>query len=235
VAVGRDAPEGWPARLAPPWLEVLFGPFAKGLRLDLPALPAALGASSFARACASFGGALRVASASPSLPFALARDPHPVAVHRFAYLFGALPASSAFQRRVLGNGARVAEAQARALARTALLDARLRAVRALLPPSPAPDLFEHLTHRLFGAALPPGLAGAWPDREDDGQARLVGLLTAQPLAAEMVDRFDLDWFANPRSVLHLRAIGSGPAREEPPADLAAPAAALARAFEGALG
>ncbi len=238
IAIARDAPEGWPARLAVSWFEETFGAFTRGLRLGVLHLPDALGAASFARGCATFGGALRVAGSSPSLPFALAREPEVTAMHRFACVFGALPASAAFQRRVLGNVARVAEAQARVLGRTALLEARLEAGRFLIETDRTADRFEHVTHQLFGAPLPSALAGAWPAPRADARARLVGLVTAHALAVELVDRFDSDWFANPRSVLHLRSVASGPAREEPaidPAHLANATLALARAFEEALG
>ncbi len=232
VAVAVDAPEGWPARLAWPWLERTFGHFARGLRVETVRLPEALGASSFARACAAFGAALRVAGASPSLPFALARDPQPLVAGRFAYVFGALPAEAAFQKRVLGNSARVADAQAKVLARTALLHARFQAARTLLADDSRPDRFEALTEEIYGAPLPRALAGAWPGRPG---ADLAALLTSRPLAKELVDRFDDDWFANPRAVSFVRALASGPAHEDVPADLTPAATALARAFEGALG
>jgi hypothetical protein len=236
IAMARDAPEGWPARLGSPWFDETFGPFTRGLKLGVLPLPDALGAASFARACATFGGALRAAGASPSLPFTLAREPEFTAVYRFACVFGALPASAAFQRRVLGNVARVADAQARVLARSALFEARLEAARFLLGGDRSPDRFEEVTLRLFGEPLPRGLAGAWPPKPDDPRARLLGLVTAHALSDELVQRFDDDWFANPRAVLHLRSIASGPAREAPldPGALAVATAALARAFEGAL-
>jgi hypothetical protein len=158
-------------------------------------------------------------------------------MHRFACVFGALPASTAFQKRVLGNVARVAESQARTLARTALFEARLEAGRFVLESDRTRDGFEHVTARLFGAPLPAPLAGAWPPPRDDGRARLVGLVTAHALSKELVDRFDVDWFANPRGVLHVRTIASAPAREEPadPTHLATATLALARAFEETLG
>lgn len=239
IAVARDAPEGWPARLTWQWLDATFGLFTKGLRLEAPRILAPIGASTFARVCASFGASLRVAGASPSLPFALARDPQFTAMHRFACVFGALPMSPVFQRRILGNGARVAGAQARVLARTALLHARLEAARFLSSRAPSAIPFDDLTHRLFGVPLPRALAGAWPRADDDAPARLVALLTAPTLARDLVDRFDDDWFANPRAVLHVRAIASGPAHEdpspEPGADLAKTVTPLARAFEEACG
>jgi hypothetical protein len=235
IGVARDAPEGWPARLTWPWLDATFGLFTQGLRLEAVHVLAPIGASTFARACASFGASLRVAGASPVLPFALARDPQFTAMHRFACVFGALPASSAFQRRVLGNGARVASNQARILAGSALLYARLEAGRYLASRAPGTIPFEDLTARLFGAPLPRALAGAWPRVDDDAPARLLGLLTAPSLASDLVERFDEDWFANPRAALQLRAIASGPAVEDTPADLAASVTLLTRSFERGCG
>ena len=130
------------------------------------------------------------------------------------------PASTAFQRRILGNGARVADAQARVLARTALLHARLEAARFLTSRAPAAIPFE--TSPLASSApLPRALAGAWPRLTTTHRPASVGLLTAPALARDLVDRFDEDWFANPRAVLHLRAIASGPAYEDPAPDPAA--------------
>jgi hypothetical protein len=238
LALARDAPEGWPPRLAWPWFDETFGAFARGLRLSATPLPDALGAASFARGCAAFGRALRIAGASPSLPFTLAREPEFTAMHRFAGVFGALPASAAFQRRALRNVARVADAQARVLTRSVLFESRLEAVRFILERDRTPDRFEDLTHRLFGAPLPRPLAGAWPATRDDGRARLVGLLTARALAEELVERFDIDWFANPRGILHVRTIASGPAREPLDPDqtnLVTAAFRLARTFEETLG
>ena len=238
VALGRDAPEGWPARLTARWLDETFGTLVRGLRIALPSLPSALGAASFARALRAFGHAFRVAGASPSLPFAIARDPQFTAAHRFANVFGALPSSSPFQARILGNSARVASSQARVLARTALMEARLAAVRYILTASPhaARERFEELTTRLLGAPMPRAHAGAWPAPRDDEPARLLALLTTLPLIRDLVDRFDADWFANPRIPMHLRALASAPARElDPPGDLDLAARTLARSFEEALG
>jgi hypothetical protein len=234
LAVARDAPEGWPANLSVRWLEGVFGDVARGLKLGALVLPEALGASSFARACAAFGAALRVAGAAPSLPFAMAQDPEPTAMHRFGCVFGALPASAAFQRRVLGNVARIADAQARVLARTALLGARLEAARLLLGDAPSADRYEELTSRLFGAPAPRALRGAWPSVPGDVRARFVGLVTAAALAKDLVERFDVDWFANPRAATHLRAIASGPGNEPLPEDLAPHVGGVARAFVEAL-
>ena len=231
IAVARDAPEGWPARLQPRWLLELFPKVTDGLRIELGALPVAAGASSFARALGAFGFALRTAGPAPSLPFALARDPSHVDAHRYANVFASLACSAEFQRRALGNVARVAAAQARVMGRSLFFSARLAAARVLLAHDA--DRFEELTTDVFGAALPAALARAWPAVRDDEPARAVALFTSLPLARELVDRFDADWFRNPRAVLYLRARASAPAWD-PSAELdPSSARAIARAFEEA--
>jgi hypothetical protein len=239
LGVARDASDGWPARRIGHWIEETLGHLTRGLRLEIAPPPDIVGASTFARALGAFGHALRLAGTSPSLPFALARDPFFTSAHRFAAVFAALPTSPAFHLRALHTSARVAAGQARSLARAALLDARIGAARFLLSDETAfapRDRFEELTARLFDAALPAAFAGAWPAARDDEPSRFLGLLGALPMTRELVDRFDVDWFKNPRAVLHLRALASAPARDgaDPP-DPEAASLALAAAFEEALG
>jgi hypothetical protein len=246
-AVGREAGEGWPAHLAPRWLDELFGPALRGLRIDLAPLPNALGATSFARSLATLGFAVRVAAAPAAMPFALAREPGSRAAHRLGFVFGGLAANVVWQTRALGLARRSALRQARVLARAALLDARLHAARLLLGDDAAPlarDRFDDLGRRLFGvqarSALDPRLRGAWPPARDDEPARFVGLVESLAFARDLRDGFDVDWFRNPRAWTHLRAISAVPAREPRAPDDDAKALergvdAVARAFEEALG
>ena len=238
AAMARDATEGWPSRLTPRWLEELFGDGARGLTIELSPLPSALGAASFARALRQFGFAFRVACSARAPRFALARDPWFVSAHRFGSLFGSLAASDDFQRVALCLGRRDAANQSRALAQTALLEARFGAMRLLVTDARdfAPrDRFDELSARVFGAPTPAALLGAWPSARDDEPARFLATMTTLPLARALVDRFDTDWFQNPRTFPH-RGLGAGPAREQDGSfDASAAATALARAFEGALG
>jgi hypothetical protein len=229
TALAKDAPEGWPARLAPRWLLEVFRPFTAGLRLDLGPLPEPIGAASFARALAAFGRALRVAGHAPSLPFAIARDPAFVDSHRFAYVFGALAADVAFQQKVLGNVARVADLQSRVVTKTLLFEARLSAMRVLV----TKEREEELGHEVLGRGV--RFRGAWPRARDDEPSRARALATALPFARELVDRFDVDWFRNPRAVTFVRARASAPAWEEPTEPSPDLAVDLARAFEERLG
>ena len=238
-AVGREAGEGWPAHLAQRWLEEGFGAALAGLRVELPPLPVALGAASFARALGLLGFATRVAMAPAAMPFAVAQAPGARAAHRLGFVFGGLASDVEWQVRALGLGRRTALRQARVLARAALLHARLHAARVLLggATTHAPrDLFDELGARLFGAPLDARLRGAWPRVRDDEPARFVALVDARAFAGALRDRFDVDWFRNPRAWAHVRAISAVPAAE--PFDATALASGvelLARAFEGALG
>ena len=238
AAVARDAGDGWPARLAPRWLEELFGAGTRGLALALPVLPRTLGASSFARALALFGYAFRVASAQGTMPFALASDPWFVGAHRLAFVFGALAADPEFGVRSLGLGRRIADRQARILARTALLEARVGAARVVLGGEESTSLgdFGGIGERLFGAPLDRRFHGVWPAPRADEQARWLALLLAPALRGALREGFDADWFRNPRAWAHLRSQGAGPAFEavdetslEPGSD------ALVACFERALG
>jgi hypothetical protein len=119
-----------------------------------------------------------------------------------------------------------------------LLEVRLHAARiALSTPDDATarGAFEEITARLFGRPLDEALCEAWPCPREDEPARLVALLQAPGLRATMVDRFDVDWYRNPRAWGHLHEQGSLPARETTDGAALGPAAsALGRAFEGAL-
>jgi hypothetical protein len=239
AAMARDAAEGWPARLTARWLEEAFGAIPHDLRIELGTLPPALGASSFARALYAFGFAVRLAVSPSSLPFALAHEPAFVEAHRLGFVLAALPSDTNWQRRVLGVGLRAALGQSRVLARSALLEARLHAARLLLGDDAAyapPDLFEELSTRLFGGHVAPALAGAWPAPRDDEPARFVAMLEAGGYADGLRDRFDSDWYRNPRAWAELRVPQMLPApRPSDASALDAQVVALARAFDGALG
>jgi hypothetical protein len=238
-AVSREAGEGWPTRISARWLEEIFGVGTHGLPIDLPALPQAAGAASFARALEAFGFALRVAVIPTSMPFSLAREPASVQAHSVGFLFGALAADREFYTRALGIGRRAASAQARVLARAALLEARLNAARLLLGDEGAfapLDVFDEMGPRLFGSPLDERLRGAWPAARDDEPARLIALLETRALQESMRERFDTDWFRNPRAWTYLRAQEVPPARQRIERGLLETSADdLARAFEKALG
>ena len=239
AAMARDAGEGWPAHVTAHWLADVFGQGTRGLDVELPSLPAAFGASSFARALVGFGFAARLAMAPSSMPFALARDPAFVGAHRLGFVFGALAFEAQWQEQTLGIGRRTARGQSIILARSALLETRLHAARLLLGDDAAfapPDRFEELGARLFGRSLDPRLRGAWPAARDDEPARIFALLESLPLAEALRERFDVDWYRNPRAWDHLHGLGAVPAHESADGSaLAHQVDAVVRAFERALG
>jgi hypothetical protein len=238
AATAREASSGWPARLTHAWLRDAFRGEPRDLVPRLDVLPRPAGAASFARALHQFGFAVRLSFAPASLPFALAREPAFVGAHRFACLLGALPADPEFHVRVLGLGKSAARAQARILARTALFEARGRAVRLLLGDEAAfapADLYSELTVRLFGSPLDPRLRGAWPVMREDEPARFIAMLQVGRFRRELRDRFDVDWFHNPRAWRYLREQSLGPARETlAPDTLGASSETFARELEEAL-
>lgn len=206
IAAAREASAGWPSRLVTRWLEEMFGAFIHGFSLE-PVFPSmVIGASSFARALEIFGFALGRAIAFKSRPFVLADDPFASRAHHVGALFGSIASSATFHRRALGVGSEDANRNARSLARTALIEARVRAARLLLSETAAASrpLFEEVTFRVFGASLPSSLFGAWPLPRFDEPAKFLAALDAPTLSQSFVDRFDDDWFRNPRAFDALR-------------------------------
>jgi hypothetical protein len=215
--VGRSFGEGWPARLGPRWLFDLFhgGSLTEGLRPAIPRLPAAIGASSFARALGAFGAALADAG-GPSPPFALARAPFDLRRHRRAALFAGLAADPVFAARALGLGRGRARDQARGVARALLVTLRLDAARVLcrgilsLPDGERPARFEEHTAAALGAPIPPALAGVVPRLGPADPARLAGALLAACDRRALVERFDEDWFRSPHAARAIREEDADP-------------------------
>ncbi|MCL2723772.1 MAG: hypothetical protein FWD69_04985 [Polyangiaceae bacterium] len=238
LALARDAGMGWPAHLGARWLSEAF----RALHthpIDLrtvPKLPLPLGAASFLRAACAWGFAVRTSAPPRSLPFALSRDPYPASAHRFGFAFASAVADPVFQRKVLGLPARVAASQARSLTISMLLFARTLAARWLLSVSERTDCatFDELGERVFGAPLPPSLHGAWPKDRIDEPSRLFALLGTLSFVRDLRNRFDEDWFFNPRAGTHLMSLACAPAWDDEPIAENVPAR-LAQGFEEALG
>ena len=226
----RDAQEGWPAYLTPRWLEESFPTLAPRQPRNV-AMPEALGGASFLRAAMTWGRALRLASTPRSLPFGLARDPYPVEAWTHGTLFTLAVAGPVFGKRKLGLSAKNAEKQSRMLALPLFLGLRRIAAEVL-------GLGEELSARVYGAPLPPTLAAlgtlSGADRID-APARLLGMLRGDRLVRSFVERFDEDYFDNPRAGSHLTAIASGPVWTPMADDEDRGVEVLARAFEARLG
>lgn len=228
AALGRDAGEGWPARLSSRWLFDLFGhsPLTEGLRVDPGPLPAALGAASFARALASFGAALAEVDGPRAAPFALARAPFDLRVHRRAALFATLAADPVFFARAFDLGRARARDQGRVVARALLASLRLDAARVLLrgllvrPERERRPVFEDETARALGVPFPASLAGVIPELGPADPTRFAGALLALGDRRALIEQSDEDWWRNPQAAHLLRAEDAEVPR------LRAPAAAL---------
>ena len=168
--------------------------------------------------------------------------PYPVEAFVVGGALAAAVSDRVFAKRKLGLPARPADAHARALAR--VLFATLRTTAAMLVAgmrdSVRGDELEELTARVFGAPLPPDLAVAWSfggfagSARIDIPARLVAAVRTHGVVRGLVDRFDEDWFDNPRAGAHLASIGVGPVWQGDVPEAGA-AHAAARSFEEALG
>jgi len=238
-AVARDCGEGWPSHISLRWLADVTGMAAHGVELDVPSLPADLGAASFLRALYAAGFAARVALSRSGLPFALAQEPLFVGAHLWALTFSSLAIDRGWQRRWLGVASRVAAGHVRRLAYSALFELRVLAVRVVLghDTAAAPEgLFRELCVRLFGRPLDDRLRGAWPSVREDDPARLLAWLQTRSLVSELREAFDDDWYRNPRAWSRLRELAARPAHEGvDPTLLEGHARLLAQAFEGVLG
>ncbi|UQA62169.1 hypothetical protein [Polyangium aurulentum] len=212
TSLARDAGEGWPARLGVRWFDELFRKtgLLDGLAPEMDPLPEPLGAASFARALAVFGGAWAEADVPRSAPFSLARPPFDLRRHRRAALFGALAADPMFLGRVLGLGRDRARRQAQEVARALLLTLRLDAARVLLRKSvmlshaARAERHEELTDRALGSPVPGRLAGVVPTLSATDAARFAGALLSSTDRRSLVERFDEDWFRSPHAARALR-------------------------------
>ncbi|MBS2013232.1 MAG: hypothetical protein JST00_10115 [Deltaproteobacteria bacterium] len=223
LALARDAREGWPARPISRWLDDVFRSLLpRGL--SVKGLPAAHGGATFLRAATTWGMTWKAAATPRAMPFALARDPYSIRAHRFGFAIAHAVAEPAFQRRALELPSRIAASQSRVLRATELLHARTLAARVVLGASEHVDaaLFEETTLRAFGAPLPSSLLNAWPAPRIDDPTRLLALLGTPAFVKSLVERYDDDWFRNPKAGTHLMGLAVGPAFDpEPPPEGAA--------------
>jgi hypothetical protein len=225
-ALGREASDGWPARITPRSLQELLAPtgFLDRVALDPGRLPEAVAASSVMRALARVGAAWIDALAPDGQPFVIAHDAYGLERRRAGALFAGLALSPLFLKKQLGLGRARAAAHRRALGRIVLIESRAAALRVLLRrPALAGarafgEAFETLTERAFGFGVAPVAAGTlFRLHGDDGQ-RFAGLLAAAAQSRRLVEEHDEDWFFNPRAADQLRSEAMRPPAVEMSAD-----------------
>jgi hypothetical protein len=123
-----------------------------------------------------------------------------------------------FHQKLLGTTRGRSEDQARWVARGGLFALRIAAFRARLATERnlSGSAFEELSARVFGTPLPASWHGVFPRVRGHEATVWSGLLEALDVEGTLMDRFDEDWFLNPRAAEFLRANLAGPAWE--PAD-----------------
>lgn len=198
LAIARSAHHGWPARVTSRWLSEQIAPMLEGRRVEPDSVPETLGSASFLRGAYRMGSAIRRALRPRHIPFVVAHAPGDGDGHALGATLALTFASPEFQRRALGLGADAAKDEARALARTALLDVR-RAAASLLLHDDDGERFEELSEAAFGAALPDAMAGTWPRPRGDVHVSWLARAAAPRRVAQLRDRHDEDFFLNPRA------------------------------------
>ncbi|MBI5538088.1 MAG: hypothetical protein HY898_35530 [Deltaproteobacteria bacterium] len=213
VGAATDAIEGWPAQLTTRWVQDLFRStgLVKDAPIEMQAVPQAACGSSFMRALDRFGIAFyRGRARQLAGRFALAVRPFDPRPTCYGALFASLLATPLFLRKHLGLGQIRARKQAQSLARAALITLRLlalqTAVGACEDPRAAREMHLDFAKRALRTRLPIELAGVLPRIRPTACARLVGALKASTLRDQLVDRYDEDWFDNPRAHEQLREI-----------------------------
>lgn len=210
--LGVDLPGAYPKRLSPRAIADLFreGGWLQGLEPQPPELPEMVAPASLARALDRFGAAFHDAGANRSRPFVLAYDVLGLRRAEFSALLGLLPLTATFAlRRLELSRSRLVDHQ-RASQRVTLLALRAAAIRAELSLAACSGAdsyrrcFREWLPSALGFELNPNLAGAL-FVEDAAPRRLHGLLSAIERAQALVERYDEDWFRNPRAIEALRA------------------------------
>jgi hypothetical protein len=213
AALATDAADGWPARLTARWVGGVFAgtQLGRGLDVRAPALPRPLGALSFARALGVFGALVQEATRPRTVPFCLHLPAKSSRRRRRFALFASIPAELSFLTATLGLGRDRAIAQRRAIARALLASLRIDAGRVLLAAgflrgeAAGREAHLELGERIFSAPPPPETCAVLPELWPADAASLVGTLRAVGDRDDLVERYDEDWFRNPRAIESLRA------------------------------
>ena len=206
-----EGADGWPKHVSGRFLEEAFSACSPDLNRVPVVTKAPVSPASFARSAEHAGVYLRESLTPRSLPFALRSPPLHVDAWRWGSTFASCLARETFHQRVLGAPKGRALDQSRRVAEGLFWSLRIRAAELVcdLSAHVHPSEFEELTGLAFGASLPSALRGAWPSPGTERAPRFLGSLLALEWERHLIERFDLDWFRNPRCGTFLRAQASG--------------------------
>ncbi len=231
VRRAADVSEGWPSSLSARWIaELARGTeLVSGLSLDVRVdagrlaphadhaclrLAPPTGAWTFSRALYALGAALRMHGRDKNAPFSSHTVPHDTRPWILAEAFQALASTPVFHARARGVASAKAESSARRLTTTRLLERRHLAFRVKLSAELSKsrrvflDAFsEGVEDALLGSA--PREAAAFlgapgPTGFADDAARFRAIAPGEKLARELVERFDADWWRNPKAASWIR-------------------------------
>lgn len=232
LAVRRaaDVADGWPASLSARWFaelargtELVAG-FDVDVRVDAGRLqPRAdhaglhlappTGAWTFARALYALGAALRIHGRDAKAPFAPHTLPHDRRPFVLGEAFLSLPSTLAFHSRARGVARAKAELATRRLSATRLLERRHLALRVRLSVELANnkrsfvEAFEALAPDVVGECgkeMAAFLGAPCPTGPADDVARFRAFKEGDALGKQMTDRFDDDWWRNPKAASWIR-------------------------------
>jgi hypothetical protein len=213
TALGVAAEDGWPAHLTLRTLVGLLGSdeLVLGVAPEPYPLPQPVAPASFLRALCRLGASLVRAHAPAAQPFVISHDPSGLGEHIFGALLGSLPTQPSWQLRIGGAQSRdSARERARCLTRVKLLHLRFMALSATLRHRVLGGTAALVGHgpddveQALGLPWSRSLLGVSPRILPDACSRLLGCLLAEELHNELVQRFDEDWFRNPRALEELR-------------------------------
>lgn len=214
LGFGQQSDVPWPKKISPRWLLELFRGEAGWL--DISGLqpgyfPELIGGSSVTRSFARLGARWADAAVSRELPGPLAT--HPAGLIRFQIggLFASLLTHPTFLQRGFGMGRAEAARAQRQQGLVLLIATRLEAIRTLLVLSAlrgdrrsTQQEAAELTRRVLGAAIPEQLALVLPRVQPTSPTRFLAAGQAASMVREIQQKYDDDWYRNPRAVIALR-------------------------------
>ena len=171
--------------------------------------PIELGLLSEIAACDTFGRAVALALGSPALPVELRRPTRATVARAFGALFAQLLGDGVYHRRARsreGSGERLARRAAACIVVGARVDAAAFLAHATGETSgERVEAGRELLRRALGVPVPEFVAALACALPAEPEARLRGTMGGLAASVGLRNRFDEDWFRNPRADEPLRA------------------------------